>query len=873
MQERRTEHQFLTGGGRMSALIAAFDWEGTGVGALSRWPGHMRAATSLMLRSNVPIVMLWGEAGVMIYNDAYSEFAGARHPKLLGSNVREGWPEVAAFNDHVMAVGLAGGTLSYRDQKLTLQRHGRPEPVWMNLDYSPLADDEGRPVGVMAIVVETTAKVQAEQALSSERESLAQMFEQAPSFMVKLSGPEHCVDLANPNYLKLVGHREILGRKIAEALPDAAAQGYVELLDRVFASGEAYAADGAKYSMQAQPGGPVVDRYVDFVFQPIKDASNAVTGIFVEGIDVTARIQAERRSAALSELSERFLTTARSTEVGFEASRLLGEMLDVSRVGFGVIDAAQATLHVERDWNAPGVASLAGVIRLRDYGSFVDSLMRDEFISIDDVREDPRTRDAAASLEARSARSFVNVPIVERGELVAVLYVNHAEVRAWSAEDLAFVREVGRRTRAALERLRVDDALRQGEAALREANATLETKVAARTRELLEVEAKFRQSQKMEAIGQLTGGLAHDFNNLLAGINSSLQILQRRLNDGNTAGAERYIGMARDSIRRAAALTHRLLAFSRRQTLDPKPTDVNRLIGGMEELIRRSVGPEVAVEVRGADGLWATRIDGPQLENALLNLCINARDAMAPHGGRLTIATANESFDDRAAVERDLTPGQYISVCVTDTGTGMTPEVISRAFDPFYTTKPIGLGTGLGLSMVYGFVRQSGGQVRVDSELGVGTTMCLYLPRSSTEADEDPVAPGSGREDRGEGETVLIVEDEETIRTLVTEELQSLGYRVLCAVDGSSGLKVLGSDTRIDLLVTDVGLPGGLNGRQVADAARVTRPGLKVLFITGYAENASIGDGRLELGMEVMTKPFDLAALAARIRAMLESGR
>ncbi|GKS83920.1 hypothetical protein AVMA1855_07230 [Acidovorax sp. SUPP1855] len=254
----------------------------------------------------------------------------------------------------------------------------------------------------------------------------------------------------------------------------------------------------------------------------------------------------------------------------------------------------------------------------------------------------------------------------------------------------------------------------------------------------------------------------------------------------------------------------------------------------------------------------------------MLNLCINARDAMSPQGGRLTIETANKWLDDRAATERELAPGQYISVCVTDTGAGMAPDVAARAFDPFFTTKPMGQGTGLGLSMVYGFVRQSGGQVRIYSVPGEGTTMCLYLPRYLGDADaEVPELPAMD-DHRGEGEVVLVIEDESIIRGLIAEELENLGYRVVSVGDGPAGLHVLQSGRRVDLLLTDVGLPGGLNGRQVADAARVTRPGLKVLFITGYAENAAVGNGLLEYGMEVITKPFDVGALAAKVREMIE---
>jgi CheY-like chemotaxis protein len=327
--------------------------------------------------------------------------------------------------------------------------------------------------------------------------------------------------------------------------------------------------------------------------------------------------------------------------------------------------------------------------------------------------------------------------------------------------------------------------------------------------------------------------------------------------------------MGQSSVRRAAALTQRLLAFSRRQTLDPKPTDVNRLVGGMEELIRRTVGPGVELEVIGAGGLWPTRIDAPQLENSLLNLCINARDAM-PDGGRLTIETANKWLDERAAKERELQPGQYISLCVTDTGTGMPPDVVSRVFDPFFTTKPIGQGTGLGLSMVYGFVRQSGGQVRIYSEVGKGTTMCLYLPRYLGALEPAEAEESEGPAPLGDGETVLVIDDEPTVRMLVVEVLEEHGYAAIEVGDGPAGLKILESDARIDLLITDVGLPGGLNGRQVADAARLTRPNLKVLFITGYAENAAVGNGHLDPGMEVITKPFSMAALGAKIRDLID---
>jgi signal transduction histidine kinase/CheY-like chemotaxis protein len=386
---------------------------------------------------------------------------------------------------------------------------------------------------------------------------------------------------------------------------------------------------------------------------------------------------------------------------------------------------------------------------------------------------------------------------------------------------------------------------------------------------LRSAEAALRQSQKMEAVGQLTGGLAHDFNNLLTGITGSLELLQTRLAQGRVTDIDRYANAAQSASRRAASLTHRLLAFSRQQTLDPKATNVNRLVSGMEELIRRTMGPQINVEVAQAAGLWTTLLDPNQLENALLNLCINARDAM-PDGGRLTVETANMWLDDRAAGERELPPGQYVSLCVTDTGAGMTQDVVSRAIDPFFTTKPLGQGTGLGLSMVYGFVRQSGGQLRIYSELGSGTTMCLYLPRHHGDAEAVETERMPALASRAEqGETVLIVDDEPTVRMLVTEVLQDLGYTAIEAADAATGLQILQSEIRIDLLVSDVGLPGGMNGRQMADAARASRPDLKVLFITGYAENAVIGNGQLAPGMHVLTKPFPIEVLAGKLKGLI----
>jgi PAS domain S-box-containing protein len=383
-----------------------------------------------------------------------------------------------------------------------------------------------------------------------------------------------------------------------------------------------------------------------------------------------------------------------------------------------------------------------------------------------------------------------------------------------------------------------------------------------------QLEDQLRQSQKMEAVGQLTGGLAHDFNNMLTGVLGGLDMVRRRLDSGRTEEARRFIDTAVASAERAAALTHRLLAFSRRQTLDPRPIDVNGLIASMEDLLRRTLGEQVDFAVSLDPDLWTTLTDANQLESALLNLAINARDAM-PDGGKLTVETGNVRLDAaQAATMEELEPGDYVVASVSDTGAGMPPEVLARAFDPFFTTKPIGQGTGLGLSMVYGFVRQSSGQVSIFSEPGVGTTVKLYLPRA-TEAEQADAHPDAADAPSGSGETVLVVEDDDSVRLLIVEVLKELGYVAVEVGDTDAALRILDTGRRIHLMISDVGLPG-MNGRQLAEVARQRRPDLPVLFITGYAAGAARRSDILGPGMEMISKPFAMDALAVKIREMIE---
>jgi PAS domain S-box-containing protein len=478
-------------------------------------------------------------------------------------------------------------------------------------------------------------------------------------------------------------------------------------------------------------------------------------------------------------------------------------------------------------------------------------------------------------------RSYLAVPVISRsGEVTGALLFGHPEPGRFSHRHERLITGIAAQTSVAIENARLYQAaqraneqlaqrvrdLHESEQRVRELNETLERRVEERTSERDRVEEALRQSQKMDALGQMTGGIAHDFNNLLTGIIGSLDIVRRRMGDGRAADVSRFMDAASASAQRAAALTHRLLAFARRQSLDTKPSDVNALVAGMEDLLHRTLGEQVGLRTELAAGLWLALADDNQLENAILNLAINARDAM-PDGGQLTIETTNIRLDTAyAATVEDVAAGDYVMIAVSDTGSGMPPDVVAKAFDPFFTTKPIGEGTGLGLSMIYGFVKQSSGHVRIYSEVGHGTTIKLFLRRAEAEgmSVEEPVAEVP----LGLGETVLVVEDDAAVRLIITDVLEELGYRHLVAQDGMKALPILQSGQRIDLMVTDVGLPK-MNGRQLAEMARAVRPGLKVLFVTGYAEKAAVRHGFLEPGMAMLMKPFTLDALATKVREML----
>lgn len=632
----------------------------------------------------------------------------------------------------------------------------------------------------------------------------------SPESMILAWGRDELTFFFNDTYIPLLGPRRdwAMGTPFKDVWSDAWEQAK-PIIDEAFA-GRSQRFNDLPWKLDTDRG--AADTWFTFSYSRVLDAEGEIAGCFIFTNETTARVLAD---AALKE-----------SQAQLKAANLILEQRVEER-----------TAERDRVWQLTNdlmaTARLDGYLvqvnpawtRLLGWAE-VEFLTR-PFVEFVDAADHAETARVVAQLAAGEiVTGFVDRVLASDGSFRTIMWTAVPDV----GSDLFYI--IGRDL---TEQHRTEEAL--------------------------------RQAQKMEAVGQLTGGLAHDFNNLLTGMMGNLELLQHRVARGRLEDLDRFILAAQGAGRRAASLTQRLLAFSRRQTLDPRPTDVNRLINGLEDMLRRTMGPETSMEVVGAGGLWPACIDAGQLENALLNLCINARDAM-PDGGRLTIETANKWLDDRSGRERDLPPGQYLSICVTDTGSGMDQHTIDRAFEPFFTTKPLGHGTGLGLSMIYGFARQSGGQVRIYSELGMGTTICIYLPRYVGDAEDDFEEMVAALPDHGSG-TVLIVDDEATIRHLVDEVLDEVGYTVIGAADGAAGLKVLQSGAHIDLLITDVGLPNGMNGRQVADAGRSLRPGLKVLFITGYAENAAVGNGHLEPGMELLTKPFTLDALTSKVNEMM----
>ncbi|PPT50999.1 hybrid sensor histidine kinase/response regulator [Xanthomonas arboricola] len=944
---------FPYGDSAMAQAVRAYDWAATPLGPTTQWPSPLRNAVSLMLSSPESMYVVWGDALTFFYNDAYTPILGPRQPHALGAPLQELWADAWEAVRAPIEAAFAGRASRFEEVPIGMNRYGTPEDTWWTFSFSPIYLDDGRVGGAFCVTNEVTDRKVAQNRLADEHERLIRLFEQAPMFMAFLSGPQHRVEFANPCYSRLIGHRDVIGKPLAEALPDLVEQGHLHRLDEVYQSGRAYAANALAYNVQAEPGGPVERRLLDLVYQPIAGADGTVSGIFVQGLDITDRIGLERAVREAEVRNRQILDSVMDYAIiatdlhglvtswnegaqrilGWSEAEMLGQTLertftpeDVERRQI-LIEAAAALesgsgmderWHVRKSGQRFWANGSLMVLR-EETGAAIGfvKVLRDrtaERLASEALRESERRLDAlvrassqsifSASADWRELRQLVGEGALSDALSASLNWQQemvHPDDRARLAEAIAHSiinktgldveyrvldadQRVGWTLMRAIPLLDEREQIvewfgtaaditdkRLAEQQLRQLTETLEERVRERSAALLLAEEKLRQSQKMEAVGQLTGGLAHDFNNLLTAISVGLELLQTRIEQGKYDRLERYVEMAQSSAARATALTQRLLAFSRRQTLAPTALEVQALVQGMHDIIARTLGPSIALQLRPAADPWKVLVDAPQLENALLNLCINARDAM-PDGGELTIAVANRVLDAGAAQQLDLPIGEYVCLSVQDTGTGMSADVMSKVFEPFFTTKPIGQGTGLGLSMIYGFTRQSGGHVRIDSEVGVGTTMALYLPRFDGVLAQDEAVPATEQPLRSTAPscTVLLVEDETAIRVLMSEVLSEAGYRVIETAEGSAAVERLRSQETIDLLVTDVGLTGGLNGRQVADAGRQSRPTLPVLFVTGYAATAAVGAGQLEDGMEVLTKPFLAVDLERRVAQLLE---
>ncbi len=687
--------------GEMAGRIRAFDWSRTELGSLETWSASLCSAVQLLLASPLPMVMLWGRPGYMIYNDAYSSFAGGRHPYLLGSPVELGWPEVAEFNRHVVDTCLAGGTLSYRNKELVLLRDGVPEDVWLDLYYSPVANDEGRPAGVMAMVVETTERV------NSERR-----------------------------------------RQEAE---------------------DAYRADNERVRLALNAG--------------------ALLGSFVWDV-----------KGNLLSGDERFART-----FSFPAGHDLGDL---------PTDFAEAQIHP-------------------DDRSWVSERVNQSVTTGEPLNAEYRVLRPDGSylwVQASGCCEFD-----EQGEpfrFPGVLIDIH-ERKTAEESLLKFTRN-------------------------------LEQRVADEVEARLAAEEQLRQSQKLEAIGGLTGGVAHDFNNLLQVIAGNLHLLARH--EPDNTNVQRRVSASIAAVERGAKLSSQLLAFARRQPLSPAVCDPRQIFEGLGELLQRALGETIQIDVRLPQASWHINVDRNQLENAILNLAINARDAMAGEG-TIELSAENVTLDRKFCAGKGISPGDYVRVSVADTGAGMSAQVLAQAFEPFFTTKADGQGTGLGLSMVFGFVKQSGGHIEMASVEGQGTRVQLYFSRSLQPLLSEIAA--TDVQQRGGHETILVVEDNEAVRSSAVELLREEGYQVLTAANADAAMQMLLEGVVVELIFTDVVMPGLIKSSDLAAWAKVQNPPVAVLFTSGHTRDIISRNHQLNPDTFLLSKPYGPEALTRMVRTVL----
>jgi PAS domain S-box-containing protein len=928
---------FPISGGMMGALIRTHDWSSTPLGPCEAWPAGLRATVDLVLGSPMAMVLLCGPELVQIYNDSYATIMGPKHPAGLGQPNRLCWPEVWAFNAPIFAAVFCGETRSFENQKLIIERSGQQEDAWFNLTYSPLRDERGAVASILVTVVETTERLLAERRDVAERERLSRMFEQAPGFMAMLSGRAQRFDFVNPAYEQLVGHRNVIGRPLREALPGLEGQGYYELLDRVFTTGEPFVGHALPVGLQRTPGAAVEQRFVDLVYQPITDSDGAVTGIFVEGSDVTERVVAEADLRMSEQRLNAIFTLAavglaeialdgRFRRVNDAFCRMLGRSrADLLATGFAEVthpDDFAVSLEQSGRTASTGVPASFDKRYLRSDGALV--FVNCSLTRLDGENDQPpallsvtidMTERVRAETALRASEEFNRRIIQSSADCIKVLdldarvvFMSEGGMQVMEVDDFGAVEGTcwpdlwrdGEHTKALaavatarrggtgrfqgfattmagtprwwdvvvtpingpdgmpvklLSVSRDNTASRQTEEQLCELNDSLETRAFERAAELTEAQDQLRQSQKLDALGQLTGGVAHDFNNLLTIIRSSAELLRRQ--DLPEERRRRYIEAIVDTTERAATLTRQLLAFALRQALKPKVFDAAERVQGIADMLQTMLGARIDLVIEAAQVPCFVEADLSQFETAVVNMAVNARDAMDGEG-TLTVAIGAVAALPGIRAHQPVAE-EHIALSITDTGTGIDVDTMKRLFEPFFTTKKVGKGTGLGLSQVYGFAKQSGGDVDVTSRPGEGACFTLYLPRSAPPALAAPEvrAPAGARMSRRCH--VLVIEDDTQVAEFATLLLSEIGHETTLAMNAAEALELLGEDGgAFDLVFSDVVMPG-MSGIELAGLLRARWPELPVVLTSGYS-HVLAEDGRH--GFPLLHKPYSADDLA-----------
>lgn len=800
-----------------------------------------------------PYILLDPDLRMVWANNAYLEATGRTRESIIGRLLTEEFPAPPdSISDEMLRGSFRRVLATGKADHLPLIPYPIQAPDgqfverYWSATHTPIPDKDGRIEYILQNTNDVTDLYRGEQragpadisrnaallkraeAVASENLALGKAteffqaaFDQAPGFMAILNGPQHVFRFVNQAYTDLIGTRDVIGMPVREALPDIDGQGFYELLDQVYQSGEPVTVKSMSATIQAMPDAPPEQHYVDFIFFPLKDETGAPMGIFVQGNDITGQKTAE---AALTATREKFRTMAQTMPV-----------------------------HV---WTADKDGALNWLnVRVYEYTGFGEG----ELYGEDWVRVlHPDDLDAAVQQwndSIQNGKSYETEFRIRKADGSFRWHIVRASpLRAF---DGTLTGWVGTNTDI--------EERKNAEAEIAKLNATLEDRVETRNQELIKLNEELRQSQKLEAIGGLAGGIAHDFNNLLQVVMGNLQSAMRGM--PKDSPVQNRLDQAVTSVKRGATLASQLLSFARKQPLAPVVIRLNRLIEGSLEILHSAVGEGVALETRFQDDLWNTNIDPASMENALLNLVINARDAMEGKG-TLTIEACNATLNSvDAKAPAHAVSGEYVRLSVTDTGCGMSPKVAQRIFEPFFTTKSNGRGTGLGLSMAYGFAKQSGGHMTLDSTLGKGTTMNIYLPRSFEDAQALEPAADYGM--TGGTETILLVEDDDDVRDTASHLLSELGYTVLQAGDAEQALSLLDATPKIDLLFTDVVMPGKMNGHELAQHVQGLRPDLPVLFTSGFVQDAVLHDGRLIDGLQLIDKPYTHVELAQKVRQVL----